>query len=185
MKRTFTSVNSGLYLLVVCCLLLFYSSCTTRVDHKAKEQQVTELPVPVKETGTITVAAIAAANDEVYFDLIAETSACLGENLWIGGKVESAEKMALGKSGDISPSKVYEIKELTATGLSTNSSYTLSNGAGIIRAACDDKGVVYIQLSEGQLQLLTASNTKPVIVAYQPQADNAYVNGTVGNWTCQ
>lgn len=184
MKRTFTSVYSGVYLNIT-CLLLLLCSCTARVDREPNEKQVAKATVPVKEKGAVTVAAIAASSDEVYFDLIAETSGCLGENLWIGGKIEGTEKKNSSKSGDTFKSKQFEVKELTATGLNTNSSYKLQNGAGMIKAVCDDKGVVYIQLSEGQLQLLTDSDKNPVIVAYQPQIADNYLDGTVGNWTCQ
>ncbi|GAB3824253.1 hypothetical protein GCM10028895_32280 [Pontibacter rugosus] len=177
-----SDVNS--FVLIIVSLLVL-ASCSARVEREVDEQHNTTAVVAPIKAPSITVAAIENASDEVYFDLIAETSNCLGEDLWLGGKLESNDKVSLASSGAISPSKVYRITELTATGLNSNSSYLVNNKAHTLKAVTGSRGVVYIQLSQGQLQLVPQTDAKPLVLAYQPNPAEGYYDGLAGRWSCK
>ncbi|ARS36884.1 hypothetical protein [Pontibacter actiniarum] len=187
MTKIFTSAISDLNRLVFLLLpLSLLASCSTRVEPKLGEQQeATAAVVAPKEVPAVTVAAIENTSDEVYFDLIAKTSNCLGEDLWLGGKLESESKAMLAKSGALSQHKIYKITELTATGLNSNSSYLVNNKAHTLRAVVDKEGVIYLQLSQGQLQLMPQANEKPLVLAYQPNPSDGRYDGMVGRWSCK
>ncbi len=159
-------------------LVLFLSACTARVDREPQASASDE----TKEQTIVTLAASEAPDEEAYFDLIAETSDCLGENLWIGGKVEAA---ADSRTGDSPSHKVYKVKELTATGLNTNNSYTLRDSKGTLTAISDEDGNIYVQIGEGRLQLVPESGKDPIVVAYQPWANAGQAEGIAGKWSCQ
>ena len=174
MKRFFTLTTSDLSLLVTLTTILFVS-CSTRVENEANRQAGLETAKIVKELPVITVAKLDnPATNQGYFDLIVETSNCLGENLWIGGKLES-------KTGETPRTSEYEVTQLTATGLSSNISYTFANKEGTIKAVGTDAGVVYLQLQEGLLQLQPSVNPTPIALAFhkQEEADSP------GYWSCK
>ncbi|WP_276498583.1 hypothetical protein [Pontibacter litorisediminis] len=167
--------------------LLFMAACSAHVERDAaKEQQTpTVAVVASKEVPAITVASFQSQSDEVYFDLIANTSNCLGENLWFGGKLESQSKAVLASSGAYTQQKVYRVTELTATGLNSNNSYRVNNSGNTLRAVVSETGEIFLQLSQGQLQLEPQANAKPLVLAYQPNPKEGYYDGTVGRWSCK
>lgn len=185
MKRFFTP-NFKELTLTAFTLLTLFSACSTRVERDEKAMAKQE-PVVATQPNAVTVAAIQAPEDEAYFDLIAETSSCLGENLWIGGKVESSRQMALTKSGDITHIKVYRIKELTATGINSNQSYTFEENAGILKATYAGSDMLHLQLNDGELQLMhsAATGAEPVVLAYHTTKPNELQTGKAGNWSCK
>ncbi|MDX5436756.1 MAG: hypothetical protein LPK03_06145 [Pontibacter sp.] len=189
MNKISTPVFSDLNPLVFLILpLLMMFSCSPRVERETDKQQdmeATATTVGPKDVPTVTVAAIENQSDEVYFDLIANTSSCLGEDLWFGGKLESYNKALLANSGAFSQQKVYRITELTATGLNSNNSYLVNNKANTLRAVVDKDGTIFLQLSQGQLQLVPQEKSKPVVLAYQPKATDGYLDGSVGRWSCK
>ncbi|WP_242926128.1 hypothetical protein [Pontibacter vulgaris] len=158
------------------------AACSARMDVEPQASATDE----TKEQTAVTVMAsqTQTQTEEAYFDLIAETTDCLGENLWIGGKVETVVQ-AESNTGDSPDQKVYQVKDLTATGLSTNKTYTLQNSAGTLNAVSDADGNIYVQLGEGQLQLMPTSGSKPVVMAFQPWADTEQTEGMAGKWRCQ
>ncbi|AKD02689.1 hypothetical protein PKOR_05570 [Pontibacter korlensis] len=168
--------------------LLFLTACSTHVEREATEKKLQEATVAVvapKNVPTVTVASFQNESDEVYFDLIANTSSCLGEDLWFGGKLESHSKAMMAKSGGSSYQKVYKITELTATGLNSNNSYKVDNKTNTFRAVVDKDGTIFLQLSQGQLQLVPQANAKPLELAYQPNPSEGYYDGTIGRWSCK
>jgi len=182
MTKTSTSVSSDLSLLASLFLMLLYSSCTARIDRNAQEPATEqETPVAAVQKTPVTLAAIEAPAGEAYFDLIAETTDCLGENVWIGGKVESADKLALSKTGALRKTKVYQVTELTATGLSTNHSYTFRDQNNALLAIVDNDGKVNLQLRDGALQLSTMPGDAPIVLAFHQTASVSA--GT--DWSCQ
>lgn len=188
MNKRSTSALSELNLFALLILPLFVlASCSARVELDDKEQQqgTTATVVAPKDVPTVTVAAYNNAADEVYFDLIANTAGCMGEDLWLGGKLERDTKVSLANSGAVSHSKVYRITELTATGLQSNSVYLVNNQTHTLKATTDKDGTVYLQLAQGQLQLLPDATGKPVVLAYQPNPVEGYYDGTVGSWRCK
>lgn len=171
-----------------CCLLLsllLISACTTRMDRDTEKKPDAFAAVAPTQSPAVTVAAIENPSEEVYFDLVARTSNCLGENIWFGGKLESDEKIALASSGAITESKVYRITELTATGLNSNKNYLVDNKANTIKAVTGSGGEVYIQLGQGELQLLPKENEQPLVLAYQPNPTDGYYDGMPGRWSCE
>ncbi|MCC9168472.1 hypothetical protein [Pontibacter harenae] len=184
MNKIYTSNYSNLYFLIT-GLLLLISSCTPRVEaNKDQSQEATAVVSPaVKPEPVVTVLSIEKPTEEVYFDLVANTSNCLGETLWIGGKAQSGEEAVLDDKGVLKPNTVFEVKELTATGIETNNSYTLDNAKGTLKAVYDKNGVLQIQLGDGPLQLIPRSgNARTITVAHQAiPADMGYV----GHWTCK
>ncbi|TPE45418.1 hypothetical protein [Pontibacter mangrovi] len=189
MYKTFTSVISGLNRFVVLALpLLILGACSAHIDRDAEkqtQQENTVATIAPKEVPSVTVASFQSESDEVYFDLIANTSSCLGEDLWFGGKLEGQPKAMLGQSGALTHQKVYRITELTATGLNSNNSYLVDNKANTLRAVVDNKGNIFLQLSQGRLQLLPREDAKPLVLAYQPDATDGYLDGSVGRWSCK
>jgi hypothetical protein len=185
MARTSTLKNSDLSFWAI-SVSFFLFSCSPQAEHRAERQaDVLQTNTMDQHTEAVTVAAMEEPIDEAYFDLIANTTACLGEDLWIGGKVESTNKVSLSKAGAITKHKVYEVTDLTATGLNTNSYYTLRDTAGTLRAVSDDEGVLRIQLRDGQLQLMPRVGRGSIMVAYQaPTASNQKYNAD-GKWRCQ
>ncbi|MBF9252940.1 hypothetical protein I2I11_06530 [Pontibacter sp. 172403-2] len=183
MTKTSTSDLSDLTLLASLFLMvLLYASCTARVDRNAQETAPEqEMPVAAVQKTPVTLAAIEAPADEAYFDLIAKTADCLGENVWIGGKVESADKLALSKTGALRKAKVYRVTELTATGLNTNHSYTFRDQDNALLAIGDNDGHVKLQLRDGALQLSTMPGDAPIVVAFQQTASV----GAGSDWSCQ
>jgi hypothetical protein len=185
MVRTSTLKNSDLSFWAI-SVSLFLFSCSPQAEHRTERQaDVLQTNTMEQHTEAVTVAAIEEPIDEAYFDLIANTSACLGEDLWIGGKVESTNKVSLSKAGAITKHKVYEVKDLTATGLNTNSYYTLRDSAGTLRAVSDEEGVLRIQLQDGQLQLMPRVGRGAIMVAYKAPATNSQKYSADGNWKCQ
>lgn len=183
MNRTYTPKFSDYTFIALFFFALTLGACSTHVEQDKKTTEPEA--VAAKEAASVTVAAIEQPSDEVYFDLIAKTSNCLGEDLWLGGKLESTDKVQLSNSGAISKTKVYKVTELTATGLNTNNSYLVNNNAGTLQAKYDEKGVIYIQLSEGKMQLKAYPSAAPIVVAYQPNPDDGYFDGSLGRWSCK
>jgi len=185
MKESFTlPKHSDLSLWGLFLLLLLYA-CSPRVEQDAESQAKQAPPTPDIPGQTHTVAEIEAPAEEAYFDLIAKTSDCLGEDLWIGGKVESTNKVALSKAGAMTNQKVYEIKDLTAAGLNSNSYYMLWDSAGILKAVFDEEGVLHIQLQEGPIKLVPRAGHGPIMVAYQAPETDKPQSDADGNWLCQ
>ncbi|MFD2514168.1 hypothetical protein ACFSRY_09845 [Pontibacter locisalis] len=182
MNKTSTLKFSDYTLLVLFSFALIFSSCSTHIEQEVKTAEAETEIMASKEVTAVTVAAIERPSDEVYFDLIANTSNCLGEDLWLGGKLESSDKVHLSKSGAISKTKVYEVTELTATGLNTNNNYLINN-SGTLQAKYDEKGVVFLQLNEGEIKLKPYHSAAPIVVAYQPE--DGYFDGTLGRWSCK
>lgn len=186
MNKIFTTVTSELNRFVFLLAPLFIlAACSARVEPKATDQQEATANAVSTQASPVTVAAIENSSDEVYFDLIANTSNCLGEDLWLGGKLESESKATLAQSGAISHHKAYKITELTATGLNSNNIYQVNNRTNTLRAVVNPDGVIYLQLGQGQLQLLPQANNKPLVLAYQPNPADGYYDGTVGRWSCK
>ncbi|MBB6609774.1 hypothetical protein H7F15_01875 [Pontibacter sp. Tf4] len=131
----------------------------------------------------VTLAALTVPSNEAYFDLIVETSECLGENLWIGGKVECLPPA--GKPKATFAQRRFAVKELTATGLSTYNSYKLRNNYGTLKAISDRSGHVILQLQEGPMQLQPTTGEAPIIVAYKRTLPGAVHDDSVGNWICK
>ncbi|WP_439880640.1 hypothetical protein ACSX1A_15975 [Pontibacter sp. MBLB2868] len=186
MNKTFTPKFSDYTLLAFMFFAFALGSCSTHVEQEVKSTASEPEAVAAEQTTSVTVAAIEKSSDEVYFDLIAKTTNCLGEDLWLGGKLESTDKVTFSNSGAISKTKAYKVTELTATGLNTNNSYLVNNNAGTLWAKYDEKGVIYLQLSEGKMQLKAYPSATPVVVAYQPNPqDGERPDGTLGRWSCQ
>ncbi|WP_299817869.1 hypothetical protein [uncultured Pontibacter sp.] len=164
-------------------LTFAFASCSTHIDKDKDATASTETVAPQKPAA-VTVAAIKRTSDEVYFDLIAETKNCLGENLWLGGKLESTDKVVLSNSGAFSKTKVFTVTELTATGLSSNNAYQV-NSNNTLQARYDNKGTIYLQLNDGQMQLKPYPSADPIMVAYQPNPNDGYFDGTLGRWSCK
>lgn len=178
MKRYFTLTTSRLSLLVP-LLIFFFVSCSTRVEQETKDQPGLEAAKTVKELPAITVATLdATVAKDGYFDLIVEASNCLGENLWIGGKLE-------GNKGEATGEKEFKITLFTVTGLNSNLSYNLENKAGTIKAISDESGVVLLQLQEGLLQLKPISNSETVVLAYRAEAFTNEPDASPGYWSCR
>ncbi|WP_299760249.1 hypothetical protein [uncultured Pontibacter sp.] len=167
--------------------LTFVAACSAHVEREPEQKQpdAAVAVVASKKVPTVTVASFQNQSDEVYFDLIAKTSNCLGEDLWFGGKLESHSKAVLASSGAYSHQKVYKVTELTATGLNSNSSYKVDNNANTLHAVVDKDGVIFLQLSQGQLQLVPQANGESVVLAYQPNANEGYFDGSIGRWSCK
>ncbi len=188
MFRISTSVISVLNRFVLLLLpVLFIAACSAHVERETdkKQQDTTVAVVASKKVPSVTVASFQSQSDEVYFDLIANTSSCLGEDLWFGGKLESQSKAYLANSGGITQQKVYRVTELTATGLNSNNSYKVNNNTNTLRAVVSEKGEIFLQLSQGQLQLLPQANEEPLVLAYQPNPSDGYYDGTIGRWSCR
>lgn len=191
MNKTFTPEkfeSTLLALLFMVMIIFLISSCSTGVEREAKNTSKADEAIAKVEQPTVMVSSVASIEEpaeETYFDLIAKTSSsCLGEDLWIGGKVESANKLVKNRAEGSKLQKVYEVKELTATGLNSNTIYTLLNEEGTLQAVCDESGVLYIKLAEGPLQLVSSSDDSPVTVAYEPIfAINTSSEG--GQWSCR
>lgn len=184
MDKSSTFRFSDYTLLALFFFVLTLGSCSTHVEQEVKAT-TSDQEATASETTAITVAAIEDQSDEVYFDLIAKTSNCLGEDLWLGGKLESSDNVQLSNSGAISKTKVYKVTELTATGLNTNNSYLVNNNTGTLQAKYDENGVIYLQLSEGKMQLKPYPSATPIVVAFQPNPEDGYFDGSVGRWSCK
>ncbi len=131
-----------------------------------------------KPSPPVTLAALDTPAQVTYFDLIVETTECLGENLWIGGKVVS-----LPAHGSERPH--FALQDLTAAGLNTYSYYKLRNTSGALKVASDKKGNLYLQLQDGQMQLQPVSG-ETITVAYQRNLpEPVYQTETAGNWICK
>jgi hypothetical protein len=173
MKIPFTSRIADISSLTLLAVVLY----TSRPE---KQQEPMRTP-PETEQPPVTVAALLVPSNEAYFDLIVETSECLGENLWIGGKVECIPEPAANYNH-----RQFAVKELTATGLSTYSSYKLRNTNGTFKAIGAKNGRVFLQLQEGQMQLQPVTGEAPIKMAYQRTLPEAvYQNNTAGNWICE
>ncbi|GAB3202859.1 hypothetical protein ABID22_001107 [Pontibacter aydingkolensis] len=183
MDKTFTSKISDYTSFFFFALVLFLPSCTTHVEQETEEATTTTNFAPEKAS-LITVAAIERTADEVYFDLIAETDNCLGEDLWLGGKLQSTDKVVLSNSGAFSKTKEYVVTELTATGLNSNNTYQVNNNNNLIRAKYDNKSTIYLQLSDGHMQLKPYPSAAPIVVAYKTVPENGYYEGSLGQWRC-
>jgi hypothetical protein len=183
MNKISTLKFSGYIFSFIFFILLTLGSCSTHVeqDLKTKEPEA----ISKADKNTVTIAAIEKPTDEIYFDLIAKTYNCLGEDLWLGGKLESSDDVKLSKSGAISKTKVYKVTELTATGLSTNTSYLLNNNTKTLNAKFDEKGVIYLQLNEGKMQLKPYQSATPIVLAYQPNSKADQADEALGSWSCK
>ena len=184
MRKIFTPKPSDYTLLASLFIALILGACSAHVEQDKKATVAENKDTTAKQVSAVTVAAIEQTADEVYFDLIAETNNCLGEDLWLGGKLESADKLVLSNSGAFSKTKVFTVTELTATGLSSNNTYQVSNNSDLLQAKYDNNGTIYLQLSDGQMQLKAYPSAKPIVVAYQPHAQHRYYDGTIGDWQC-
>ena len=182
MRKTSTSELSDLTLLASLFLMvLLYNSCTARVDRNAQEPATEqEPPMAAEQKAPVTLAAIEAPAGEAYFDLIAATADCLGENVWIGGKVQSADKLALSKTGALHKTKVYQVTELTATGLSSVTWYTFRDQDNALLAVDDNDGHVNLQLRDGALKLSPMPGDAPIVVAFHQTASV----GSGTDWSC-
>jgi hypothetical protein len=179
MYRNSTSKNSSFSFGTLFLLLLLFS-CSPRVEQDAKSQVDTAQAATEQPVEVLPVETVEEPIEEAYFDLIANTSGCLGEDLWIGGKVESTNKVALSKAGAITNEIVFEVKDLTATGLNTNSFYTLRDTAGTLKAFYDEEGVLRIKVQEGPLKLVPRAGHGSILVAYHEKQ-----NSHDGSWRCQ
>ncbi|MBC5775793.1 hypothetical protein H8S95_17090 [Pontibacter sp. KCTC 32443] len=178
MKIPFTSRIADISSLLLLAVVLYTSQ-------PEKKQEPTSI-APPKAQPPVTVAALTVPTNEAYFDLIMETSECLGENLWIGGKVECVPARGINTTNQTLNQRKFALKELTATGLSTYNSYKLRNTNGTLKAIGDKNGKVFLQLQEGQMQLQPTSGEAPIIVAYQRTLPEAvYRDDSVGNWICE
>jgi hypothetical protein len=184
MDRTFTFKISDYTLFIFLTIVLAFISCSTQIEQEIKETTAQTENAEPKKHQAITVAAIERISDEVYFDLIAETQNCLGEDLWLGGKLESTDKLVLSKSGAFSKTKVFTVTELTATGLRSNNTYLVNNNHNTLQAKYDNHGTIYLQLSNGQMQLKAYPSADPIVMAYQTNPEDGYYDGTVGHWSC-
>lgn len=184
MYRISTSEKSDLALIAALFILLLLSlaSCTARVEKEVSEQQKAMEAVVAEEDTAVTVAVLHDASDEIYFDLVAKTSGCFGEDLWLGGKMESKRKVVRASSGALFQAKEYLITEVTATGLSSNKVYAVQNGASALKGVSKGDGVIHLQLMEGHLEVLSQSNTHSVVLAYEPVQLSKKLAGT---WNCQ
>ncbi|MHC2990646.1 hypothetical protein OB13_03255 [Pontibacter sp. HJ8] len=182
MHKYFTPEDSGFFFGI---LLLSLCSCSPRVEQDAKSQLDTAQAAAEQPVEVLPVESAKEPIEEAYFDLIANTSGCLGEDLWIGGKVESTNKVALSKAGAITNEIVFEVKDLTATGLNTNSYYTLRDTAGTLKAFYDEEGVLRIQVQEGPLKLVPRAGHGSILVAYHAPAAGEKQNSNDGSWLCQ
>ena len=174
MKIPFTSRIADISSLTLLAVVLYTS--------QPEKQEPATIAPPEKQT-PVTVAALTVPTNEAYFDLIVETSECLGENLWIGGKIEcipAAENLKTKKA-----QRQFAVKELTATGLSTYNSYKLRNNYGTLKAIGDRNGRVFLQLQEGPMQLQPTSGDAPIVVAYQRTLPEAIYDDNAGNWICE
>lgn len=131
----------------------------------------------------VTIAALTVPANVAYFDLIVETSECLGENLWIGGKIECLPPA--NKHSQRLTQRRFAVKELTATGLSTYNSYKLRNNYGTLKATDGKGGKVFLQLQEGPMQLQPVTGEAPIIVAYQHTLPEAVYDHSAGTWICE
>ncbi|NDK56883.1 hypothetical protein [Pontibacter fetidus] len=176
MKIPFTSRIADISSLLLLAVVLY----TSRPDRQEQNQPVA---THIKQA-PVTVAALTVPANEAYFDLIMETSECLGENLWIGGKVECIPADTVLKLSQ--QARHFAVKDLTATGLSTYNSYKLRNTNGTLKAISDKNGRVFLQLQEGQMQLQPTTGEAPIIVAYQRTLPEAvYHDDSAGNWICE
>ncbi|MEJ8758423.1 hypothetical protein WG947_15525 [Pontibacter sp. H259] len=174
MKKPIISRISDITSLVLLAFV-WYTSLPEKEQKQTSTVTYSPSPTPV------TVAALVVPANEAYFDLIVETSECLGENLWIGGKVESIPATTNNYTH-----RNFTLKELTATGLNTYSSYKLRNTNGTLKAIEDEEGRVFLQLQEGQMQLQPTSGEAPIIMAYQRTLPEAVQqDDSVGNWICK
>ncbi|PRY14845.1 hypothetical protein CLV24_10382 [Pontibacter ummariensis] len=185
MKAIYTPRSSALILWALLLFFLpFFSSCTRHREPEADELLAKRETVTAKEMPPVTLAAIHDSADEVYFDLIANTSGCLGEDLWLGGKLETNSRITMASSGAQSSAREYTVTELTATGLNSNNSFFVNNPSGSLRAVCDANGVIHLQLNEGQLQLTTKNKLTPIVVAFQADQENE-TGEIAGSWSCR
>lgn len=186
MKKKYTPKFSDYTLSAFFFIVLLLSACSTHVEpEKKKTSANTESVRTPEKVYAITVAAIEKTSDEVYFDLIAETNNCLGEDLWLGGKLESTEKVVLSNSGAFSKVKEFTVTELTATGLRSNNTYQVNSNNNLLLARYDNKSTIYLQLSDGQMQLKAYPSAKPIVIAYQPNPKDGYYDGSLSNWRCK
>ncbi len=184
MDKTFTFKISDYTLFSILSFVLIFISCSTHIEQEIKETTAqTETTLPVKHK-VITVAAIDKITDEVYFDLIANTQNCLGEDLWLGGKLVSKDKVILSNSGAFSKTKVFTVTELTATGLSSNNTYLVNDKYNTLHAKYDEKGTIYLQLSDGEILLKAYPSAAPIVMAYRSNSADGYYDGSVGHWSC-
>jgi hypothetical protein len=178
MKIPFTSRIADISSLLLFAVVLYTS--------RPEKQQEPQTIAPQIKQSPVTVAALSVPTNEAYFDLIMETSECLGENLWIGGKIECIPADTVIKLSQHSRSRHFALKDLTATGLNTYNSYKLRNTNGTLKAIGDRNGRVFLQLQEGQMQLQPTTGEAPIIVAYQRTLPEAvYHDDSAGNWICE
>lgn len=178
MKIPFTSRIADISSLTLLAIVLYTS--------QPEKQQELQTIAPPAAQPPVTVAALIVPSNEAYFDLIVETSECLGENLWIGGKIECIPAEDRLANGQPAYRRKFAVKELTATGLNTYNSYKLRNTNGTLKAIGDKNDRVFLQLQEGQMQLQPTSGEAPIIVAYQRTfPESIYRNNSAGNWICE
>lgn len=177
MKKFFTLNTSDLPFLIILAAILF-TSCSTHLEKETIDPAGLGTTKIVKELPVVTVATLdATANDEGYFDLIVETAGCLGENLWIGGKLES-------KAGGTTEENEFEVTQFTATGLNTNILYALENKKGTIKAVSNEAGVLQLQLQEGLLQLRPVTSSGQIAIAFHKN-DSEKAEYQLGYWSCK
>ena len=185
MDIKFTLRTSAYILPALFLITTAFTSCSTqlREEEGRQESANTTTQAAAPKQNPVTIAAIEKTSDEVYFDLIAETDQCLGENLWLGGKLESTDKVVLSDTGAFSKVKEFVVTELTATGLNSNNLYQVNN-SNLLQAKYDEGGIIYLQLNTTQMQLRSYAKAEPIVVAYQPQAEESYFDGSLSNWRC-
>jgi hypothetical protein len=174
MKIPFTSRIADISSLTLLAVVLYTSQ---------PEKQPPATIAPPEVQTPVTIAALTVPSNEAYFDLIVETSECLGENLWIGGKIECVPAGNNPKTKKVH--RQFAVKDLTATGLSTYNSYKLRNNYGTLKAIDDKNGRVFLQLQEGPMQLQPTSGDAPIVVAYQRTLPEAIYDKGAGNWICE
>lgn len=176
MKKIFTLNTSKLSFLITLVAFLF-SSCSTRVEKEAQNSTGLETTKIIKEIPVITVATLdTTAISGGYFDLIVETTGCLGENIWIGGKLEDESEGTTGEPE-------FEITQFTATGLNSNVSYALENEEGTIKAVSNEAGVIQLQLQEGTLKLRSITSSGQIAITYHNDPDKSGYPS--GYWSCK
>ncbi|NEM96536.1 hypothetical protein [Pontibacter burrus] len=176
MKKHLISRISDISSLLLLAFVLYTS------QPQEPQKQMRTVP-PSPPPAPVTLAALTVPTDEAYFDLIVETSECLGEKLWIGGKIECLT--TLDSHGRKPALRKFAVKDLTATGLSTYNSYKLRNNYGTLKAIGDKNGRVFLQLQEGPMQLQPTTGEAPITVSYERTLPEAIYHDTDGNWICK
>jgi hypothetical protein len=161
----------------VTLIAVFIFSCSARVEKEVIDSTSLETTKTVKEIPVVTVATLnATAANKGYFDLIVETADCLGENLWIGGKLENITEEITGEDE-------FKVTQFTVTGLKSNLSYALENTEGTVKAVSTKAGIMQLQLQEGILKLRPISSSAQISIAYHTSSDISEYNS--GYWSCK